>query len=88
MYLRDGKQMREPEEGAAFFEPVSMGQMIPPRTMGIDMDLLTRGFPGTRGVGAEDPASAPAPSFLYAPWYPWLIGGVAAVGGFMFWRKR
>src|SRR5258706_1544648 len=43
MYLRDGKPMSYPEEGAAFFQPLSL---VPPRTMGIDLNLLRGGYAG------------------------------------------
>jgi putative hemolysin len=47
MYRRDGQQMPEPEEGAAFFQPMTfeseMG-MVPPRPMGLQRGMLTGGF--------------------------------------------
>jgi hypothetical protein len=35
--------MPEKEEGAAFFQPVTMGE-VPPRPMGLQRDMLTGGF--------------------------------------------
>ena len=43
MYRRDNRQMPESEEGAAFFQPVTMGE-VPPRPMGLQPGMLTGGF--------------------------------------------
>jgi hypothetical protein len=61
--------MPEPEEGAAFFEPIRFDVgMVPPRTMGLETGMLTRGY-NLRGLGqfmadsaASEPSPAPAPS--------------------------
>lgn len=43
MYRRDNRQMPETEEGAAFFRPITMGE-VPPRPMGLQPGMLTGGF--------------------------------------------
>lgn len=91
MYLRDGRRMTEHEEGAAFFEPIkgpSLG-LVPPRTMGLDLDLLRRGYVPTRGVGADAApvATAESPSVFSEP-LPWLAAAAGAIGGFILWRLK
>lgn len=97
MYFNKGKQMHYKEEGAAFFPPVAppisgLG-MVPPRTMGINMSLLTNGFVPIPGMGA-DPASVAAPTAecvdcqQKVKWAVWafVIGGAV---GFIWkdWKK-
>ena len=52
--------MEHPEEGAAFFEPITMESelgMVPPRTMGLQPGMLRNGFVPVRGLGISNPAS-------------------------------
>ena len=85
MYVNDGKPMSYAEEGAAFFPPTlpPLG-MVPPRTMGLDMQLLRQGF--VSGVG-DDAVVAEAPSVLSTP-TPWLVAAAGAVVGFFLWRHK
>lgn len=90
MYVRDGKQMPEREEGAAFFQPIgSDGRDF--RVLGLQPGLLTNGF-ATNGFG-DDPAPAPAPvTTTYEPfrspiWRALSIAG-AALGAFHGYKRN
>jgi len=85
--------MRHPEEGAAFFEPMTpelsgLGAMVPPRPMGLQRGLLTSGF--AVPMGAAEPAPDAQDCVVckenakYAVWA--LVIGAAS--GFVFWRSR
>jgi hypothetical protein len=93
MYFNKGKPMQYKEEGAAFFPPAAPPAdfpmrgigMLPPRTMGIDMSLLTNGF--VAGVGADDATTAEEPSVFSTP-APILAAAVGFLGGFILWRLK
>ncbi len=99
MYFNKGKPMHYKEEGAAFFPPVAppisgLG-VVPPRTMGIDMDLLTNGFVPIPGMGAETTSPAPPASPAECveckervKWAVWAFV-IGAAGGFIWkdWKK-
>ncbi len=102
MYVRDGQRMPEPEEGAAFFEPIRFDVgMIPPRTMGLEPGMLTRGY-DLRGLGQytadsvdSDPSSIPVVAAAVGPQQnppadhvPWLFGIGAAIGGFILFSGK
>jgi len=56
MYVRDGKQMPEPEEGAAFFQPIGSDEPAP-QVWGVSPSFFTRGF--GFGDDASDPNTIP-----------------------------
>lgn len=89
MYVNNGKPMEYKEEGAAIFpSPTPPMGVVPPRTMGIDMSLLTNGFvPGVAGIGADAPTTGTEPSIFATP-TPWVIAAVGAVAGFLLWRHK
>lgn len=79
--------MPEPEEGAAYFD--AFADVVPPRTMGLQEGMLTRGFVPIRGVGDDAPApvETTAPGVLSSP-IPWLVGAAGVLGGFIFGRRK
>ncbi len=63
MYVRDGRRLQDIEEGAAFYAPTDvnalfgdLGSPEPRRILGVNENLLTRGF---AAVGASDIAPPP-----------------------------
>jgi len=71
MYRRDGQPLQFKEEGAAIYANPLASIIIPPRTMGIDMSLLKRGFAGVGQYLSDDvdssASAAPAPALVPAP---------------------
>lgn len=56
MYVRNGKEVPQHEEGAAFFEPISGPEE--PQVWGVPKSLLTTGVLRGMGADAYDPAFA------------------------------
>jgi len=84
MYLNNGKEMTYKEEGAAFFPPLSMGQLI------ADADAATNvassaTLPLVVAPVPVTPASPESDSDMLAPW---LTFAACAVGGFVLFGKK
>ncbi len=96
MYLRDGKPMQYKEEGAAFFQPISMGQFVGDSAPPVDMtgsgtramtaDASTSSADG--GAPASPPSGASAPSNDSSSATPWWVFAAGALGGFFLYKRR